>query len=116
MHDGRRRRFTLGVGAVAASLLAACASKSEAPASGSAERTLRVGLGQVVASAPSEGLRALAQIMTVELLARQDDDGRPEPQLARDWSLSADHLSLTVNLVPGVKFHDGTPVTAAVVA
>ena len=41
-------------------------------------------------------------------------DGRPQPWLAETWSTSADGRLLNVRLRPGVTFHDGQPVTAAV--
>jgi peptide/nickel transport system substrate-binding protein len=37
------------------------------------------------------------------------------PQLATEWSWSADNLSLTMKLRKGVVFHDGTPFDAAAV-
>ncbi|MCU1383965.1 MAG: hypothetical protein JWL71_2662 [Acidobacteria bacterium] len=76
--------------------------------------TLRVGVGGFTAIG-NEGLRALAQNFVVENLARLSDDGRPQPWLAHDWNLSPDGLSLTMNLVSGVKFHDGSPLSADIV-
>src|ERR1700704_259808 len=116
MHVGQERLVRAAVmAAAAATLLSACRSQAKSPESASLSTTLRVGVRQLPSS-PSEGLRALAQLLTVESLARVMDDGRPQPQLARDWALSADGLALTVNLLPGVKFHDGSLLTAAVVA
>jgi peptide/nickel transport system substrate-binding protein len=47
-----------------------------------------------------------------------DHDERLEvvPRLARDWEFSADGRVLTFHLRPGVRFHDGTPLTGADVA
>ena len=61
-------------------------------------------------------MRQVAQNWTVELLATLTPEGRPRPSLAKDWQVSPDGLSLTVNLTPEVKFHDGSPLTADVVA
>jgi peptide/nickel transport system substrate-binding protein len=94
--------------------LTACGHE-HAVASDGAAVTLRIGLGQQP-SAPGEGLRGLAQLQAVESLANLADDGRPRPWLARDWTVSGDGKTLTVNLQHGVRFHDGTPVTAAAVA
>ena len=37
----------------------------------------------------------------------------PRPELARGWSWSADGRRLTLSLQPGVRWHDGRPLTAA---
>src|SRR4051812_7944775 len=100
-------------------LLASCRPHEGAPASTAASGTLRIGLPQPPSGAtqgPPQGLTSLAQILTVESLARLADDGRPQPWLARDWQVSEDRRSLTVNLVAEAKFHDGTPLTASIVA
>ena len=43
-------------------------------------------------------------------------DGKPQARLAQQWAWSADGLSLTLKLRPGVKWHDGQPFSAADVA
>jgi len=48
-----------------------------------------------------------------EGLTRIAEDGRVVPALARDWSVSDDGLSYRFHLRAGVRFHDGTPLTAA---
>ena len=78
--------------------------------------TLRIGAGFAATSSATMGLRTVAQLQTVENLARLTVDGRLQPWLARDWSVSPDGRSLSVNLVTGVKFHDGSPLTADIVA
>jgi peptide/nickel transport system substrate-binding protein len=92
----------------------ACRQSGGNPANG-IRPTLRIGVGGF-ASTGNEGLRSLAQVQAVESLARLSDDGRPQPWLAHDWNLSPDGLSLTMNLVSGVKFHDGSALTADIVA
>ena len=44
---------------------------------------------------------------------RYDANWKPHPYLAESWKLADDGLSCTLNLVKGVKFHDGKPVTSA---
>ena len=49
-------------------------------------------------------------------LVSQVDDGKIVPWLATSWSVSADQLTWTFKLKPGVKFTDGTPLDAAAVS
>ena len=95
-------------------LLTACRPDPKAVADDVASSVMRVGVGRMPSN-PGNGLRQLAQNMTVELLADFTEEGRLRPWLARDWTVSADGLGLTVNLRPGVTLHDGSPLTAAVV-
>ena len=64
-------------------------------------------------NAPAIGgpeIHAVEQIQ--EGLVRMSSDGvTVEPLLATDWTVSEDGLTYTFNLVPGVVFSDGTPVT-----
>ncbi len=48
-----------------------------------------------------------------EGLLEYDFDLKPQPGLAKSWSVSADNRSVTFNLQEGVKFHDGKPFTSA---
>lgn len=48
-----------------------------------------------------------------EGLFRLADDGKVEPLLAKDWSVSDDGLTWTFHLQPGVKFHSGETLTSA---
>ena len=49
-------------------------------------------------------------------LLRYDDKWRPQPYLAKSWSISDDGLSVTVKLRENAVFHDGTPITSEDVA
>ena len=102
---------------MAAVALATLASACRQAGGGDAARpTLRIGTGLAATSSATEGLRTVAQVQAVESLARVTTDGRLQPWLAHDWSVSADGRSVSVNLVSGVKFHDGSPLTADIVA
>ena len=46
-------------------------------------------------------------------LVALDRDGTPLPDLARSWDVSPDGLAVTFRLAEGVRWHDGTPFTAA---
>ena len=49
-------------------------------------------------------------------LLRYGPDLAPQPGLATHWDVSADYLSITFKLRPGVRWHDGTPFTSDDVA
>jgi peptide/nickel transport system substrate-binding protein len=51
-----------------------------------------------------------------ETLITIDDNGKPQPALAVSWQTAYDHRHWYFQLRPGVKFDDGSPVTADVVA
>ena len=46
-----------------------------------------------------------------DLLVGIGEDLTPVPQLARNWTVSADELVWTFNLYPGIVWHDDTPTT-----
>lgn len=41
-----------------------------------------------------------------------DAKGEPQPDLARSWTLAADGLSVSFDLMPEVRWHDGKPLTS----
>ncbi|MDQ1552720.1 MAG: peptide/nickel transport system substrate-binding protein [Actinomycetota bacterium] len=56
-------------------------------------------------------------LLAYEPLIKRAADGTAKPGLATSWKYSSDRLSFIINLRTGVKFSDGTPLTAdAVVA
>ena len=92
--------------------------KSAGPEAGTGEVVIRLGVssGQAAAANPESGLVPIVQNLSIESLARVGDDGRPEPQLAESWTISPDGLSAIVRLRSGVRFSDGTPLSAGPVA
>jgi peptide/nickel transport system substrate-binding protein len=95
-------------------LVAGCTSK---PSSTSAPRNqLTIGFPEGVVEGTELGLRQLATSLSVESLTQLSADGRPIPKLAESWWWGKGGLELNVNLRPGIQFHDGTPLTAAVAA
>ena len=50
--------------------------------------------------------------MVYSRLFELTNEGTPVPDLASDWTISADKLTYTFTLVDNAKWHDGTPVTA----
>lgn len=53
--------------------------------------------------------------LVFESLVETDDEGRLIPLLCRRWEILDDGRSLLFTLRPEVRFHDGTPLTAATV-
>ncbi|HEV2359450.1 MAG TPA: ABC transporter substrate-binding protein [bacterium] len=66
---------------------------------------------------PAVGTGPFQAIMNAmyEGLVAWNDKGQVVPQLATSWKPSADGRTWTFALRPGVKFHDGTPLTAEAV-
>jgi peptide/nickel transport system substrate-binding protein len=61
------------------------------------------------------GTNQFVRLMHGFLIAA-NQKGEMIPGIAKDWGLSPDGLTWIVNLRDGVKFHDGSPLTAADVA
>ncbi|KFC65313.1 Extracellular solute-binding protein family 5 precursor [Bosea sp. LC85] len=85
-------------------------------ARGQGRKTLRM--------APHAALRVLDPVVTNAYITRNhaymvydtlfsvDSQYRPQPQMVKDWSVSADKLAYTFTLREKLAFHDGQPVTA----
>lgn len=111
----RRTALTsLAGGAAAASALSWGGARAAAPRRGGTMRML-------VHPEPPHLILALSQASGTytiatkifESLLRYDFALKPQPSLARSWEISPDGLVYTFHLQRGVKWHDGTPFTAA---
>lgn len=51
--------------------------------------------------------------LVYDTLFAMDAQNRPQPQMVQEWSVSDDRLTYDFRLRPGLKFHDGAPVTSA---
>lgn len=87
---------------------AQCARTGPATAS-HADTTLRVGVAQIE-------IKSLIQNLAVESLEKVQENGTLKPWLAKNVTTSPDGLTVTVELRPGVRFHDGSPASAEPVA
>ena len=109
----RSRRCVLALaGAVTVSLVAACSTEPEAGEG-------RIGLAY--AFVPVAGLSPYSDdavigygIGATETLVSLDAAGRPQPLLAESWT-QVDPLTWRFRLRPGIRFHDGSAMTAEVV-
>ena len=61
----------------------------------------------------SAWVNVVAGEMLYESLFSWDSRLNPKPMMVQDWAVSADGLTWTFTLRPGLKFHDGQPVTTA---
>ena len=105
---------------VAGLVVAACGSSTGANSSGPPAKgkgaNLTIGLSQdVVDFSPfnraSQNYPIIQNIY--DTLVRYSKQLQPEPGLATQWTPSADGMSLTLKLRAGVKYQDGTVMTAA---
>ena len=101
--------------------LAALVAVGLAPGAALAART-DITIGMVLEPPgldPTSGNAAATDEVTYanifEGLTRIDETGAVQPDLAQSWDISDDGLTYTFHLHDGVKFHDGTPLTADVV-
>ena len=102
---------------VTLSTLEACSPRRDSrTANDSSSTVLRVGVAQLFLANPTQGLRQLSGLLSLEGLARPDENGRMQPWLAETWTASNGGRSLVVKLRPNVKFHDGSALDAAAVA
>jgi peptide/nickel transport system substrate-binding protein len=115
-----RRASGLAAAAAIALTLTACSpaasAGSSAPSSATSGGTYNIGL-----ITPTGGINPLttaqsATQFTVGLASAQlvieNTSGTIEPQLAQSWTQSANKLSWTFTLRPGLKFSNGQPLTA----
>jgi len=105
-------RLFHALGLVLLLALAACGGRDEE------ERALRiVGPWEFAGLDPAQDAGLIFQHLQItENLVSIAADGRLIPALARDWTIAPDQLSWRFRLRPGVRFHDGTALTADAVA
>lgn len=113
-----RKLTGLFCAAAALACLFGCKPRSEAPASSSADRILRISqrnepadLDPAMAALPDEFfiIRALGE----GLLRPDPAGGAPLPAAATRYEVSPDGLTYTFHLRPGARWSNGEPVTAA---
>ncbi|MEA1964671.1 MAG: ABC transporter substrate-binding protein [Candidatus Aerophobetes bacterium] len=82
---------------------------------GAAERPFRTNWSWPTYIDPAVGSDFSSSVAFVNLydtLLYPDVKGNPQPHVAKSWKASADGLTWTFHLRPGIKFHDGTELTA----
>lgn len=84
-----------------------------------AQRVLRideVAVGELDPGKATDYADSILMFNIYDTLVWADSKGRITPHLAEKWAISADKLTYTFNLRRGVKFHDGSELTADDVA
>lgn len=99
--------FMLSIGASLVALSAPADARSINFATGAPVLSLDPGV-----SAGTQAQTVRIQIME-PLVQMNAETGKIEPLLAESWDLADDRKTWTFKLRPGVKFHDGTPLTSA---
>lgn len=79
------------------------------------DEVLRIGVG-LSGTARTSGVPALAELLYAEPLLAREWDGRIGTRIAESWEWTEGGTALRLALRPEVKFHDGTPLTAEIVA
>jgi peptide/nickel transport system substrate-binding protein len=85
-----------------------CSSKAQ-PSFPASSRTLRIGASQIQ-------VQSFTANISNESLAKIAEDGRVTPSVARGWTVSPDGRTISVELRPNVRFHDGELLKAEFVA
>lgn len=102
-------------GLLALLLLAACSSKSDAPATATPDSLIRLMDAEIKSLDPQKAsdlssIRVASDIF--EGLTRYNGKGEVEAGLAASWSVSNDGLQWRFDLKPNLQFSDGTPIDA----
>ncbi|WP_156760828.1 ABC transporter substrate-binding protein [Microbacterium karelineae] len=122
MQKNRKALAALAPLAIAGVMLASCsADGSDGGSTGAdngggsaAESTLRVNYGEFPENwSPGQAMEGGPARVVYETLLAPGDDGMPAPNLATDYELTADALTLTLR--EDVTFHDGEPFDAEAV-
>lgn len=78
--------------------------------------TLRMGAAMPILERGSTSMNYLRTSLTRDYLVSSDEDGRATPRLLESWSKGDDGLTWRLRLREGIRFHDGSLVTASDVA
>lgn len=107
--------FSLALGGCRSAVNQAASSRDAKPRSGG---TLEAGIaddlipGNIMTNSTA-GITTVVGLVYESLIRYPNDEVKPTPLLATSWELSADGLSLTLELRDDVKFHTGRPFTSA---
>jgi peptide/nickel transport system substrate-binding protein len=121
---GRTRRLGVGLTLAATLVLTACGGGTATTASGngaSSEELKPVDAAVISLPAPTQSLNPTASVSATDRASyslvngtffRVNADGKVDPDLAEDITFNSDFTAATVKLRSGLKFSDGSPLTA----
>ena len=120
-----RHAFRLAaVAAVAGLALSGCTSSDNGDVTSSGapvvvDQTLRIAANTAPASFQignwTSGGESILSTSIYDTVVTRGNDGKLLPGVAESWEYSADRMTLTFHIRPGMTFSDGTPVDAAAV-
>ena len=96
-----------------AALAAGCGGRTVQRAS---SETLTIGTAIPNAGDRSSGMGAVVKALTLEAPISISWEGRPAGKAFDRWEWLPGNLGLRLHLQPGIRFHDGTPLTSALAA
>src|SRR5688572_3667824 len=103
--------------AAAALLCAIVAGCTRAPSVDTRTASLRIGFAAPTLAAQRDiALRYPRSALTTETLVNTGGNGRPVPRIIESWQGSSDGLTWQLKVRQGVRYHDGTTLTAGDVA
>lgn len=113
MTISRRNLFKIGI---AAGTALSFPSVLRAETSATSERTVRMVMGDIRIFDPilsTTDATYSHSLAIYDTLFGLDSSLVPQPQMVEKWNVSEDKKTYTFELRDGLRFHDGTPVTAA---
>ncbi|MBO9521496.1 MAG: ABC transporter substrate-binding protein [Nocardioidaceae bacterium] len=98
-------------------LLPACGSGGGGGGTGGGSEELTIAAAEQFdgfdsTSLAGTNIQAAVMRQLYDTLVALDADRKPQPRLAESWEQSPDHRTMTLHLRPGLKFSDGSPLTA----
>jgi peptide/nickel transport system substrate-binding protein len=93
----------------------ACEQKPLVTDARSQPATLTIGFGLTSGQSPTTGILEAVRSLALERLIVFGTDGRAQGRLVERWRVSEDGRNVRIELRRDVRFHDGTPLTAAAV-
>src|SRR5581483_326957 len=108
-----RRRVLAGGVAALATFPAIIKAKAQASAARTVKAVMHADLRVLDPIWTTANISAYHGAMIYDTLFGMDGDFNPQPQMVDKWGVSDDKLTYTFALRDGLKFHDGSAVTAA---